>query len=364
MAIGRSNGSGTVYKLSGKRKRPFRAVITTGWEIVPDKDGKPKTRQIRTTIGYFSTRDEATAALIQHNSNPYSMNLSTTFSELYYRWYESEEPRMSESSKTTYQAAYSKCASLWNKPFAELTLDDLQYVIDNNAENGCAFPTIKPIRGLFRKLYAFALPRDLAKRDLADFVDVSKYYDSYTPTEKRNFTDSEISMFWDLSEESDGAKIALMLIYSGMRIGEFLNLKKSDVSISERFASVTRSKTKAGIRKVPLAKKTLDFWRHFADKENTTDYFITIDNRDFSGTAQERGYRRFRDSVWNPLLESLGMPERRPHETRHTTATLLHRKEIHQPKVNAILGHSGTSLSERTYTHLSIKDLLPEIDKI
>lgn len=364
MAIGRSNGAGTVYKLSGKRKRPFRAVITTGWEIVEGTDGKPKSRQIRATIGYFSTRDEALQALIQHNANPLSMNLGTTFSEIYYRWYESEEPKMSESSKQTYKSTYAKTSFLWEKPFSEITLDDLQFVIDSNAKAGCDFPTLKPIRTLFRKLYAFALPRDLAKRNLGDFVDVSKYYDSYTPGEKRAFTDEEIESIWEIADESESAKLALMLIYSGMRIGEFLNLTKEDVSLSERFAEITRSKTKAGIRKVPLAKKTLAFWRYFAEKENTTDFFITIDNKDFSGTAQERGYRRFRDSVWNPLIESLGMPERRPHETRHTTATLLHRKEIHQPKVNAILGHSGTSLSERTYTHLSIKDLLPEIDKI
>lgn len=364
MAIGRKNGGGTVYKLSGKRSRPFRAVITTGWEIVTGKDGKPKSRQIRATIGYFSTRDEALQALISHNANPLSMNLGTTFSEIYYRWYESEESKMSESSKQTYKSTYAKTSFLWEKPFSEITLDDLQYVIDSNAKAGCDFPTLKPIRTLFRKLYAFALPRDLAKRNLGDFVDVSKYYDSYTPGEKRAFTDEEIESIWEIADESESAKLALMLIYSGMRIGELLNLKKEDVSISGRFAQVTKSKTRAGIRQVPIARKTLDFWKHFAEKDNHTDFFITINGKDFSGTAQQPGYHRFRDSVWNPLVESLGMNERRPHETRHTCATLLHRAEIHAPKVNAILGHSGMSLSEKTYTHLTIKDLIPEIDKI
>ena len=43
--------------------------------------------------------------------------------------------------------------------------------------------------------------------------------------------------------------VILMLIYSGVRIGELLVLKKENVSLSEKWFDVTASKTEAGIQR-------------------------------------------------------------------------------------------------------------------
>ena len=56
------NGYGSVYKLSGKRRRPFVASITTGQD---ELTGKQK-RQI---LGYYATRKEAMQALADYNTN-------------------------------------------------------------------------------------------------------------------------------------------------------------------------------------------------------------------------------------------------------------------------------------------------------
>ena len=56
------NGYGTVYKLSGKRRNPWIARKTTGWEIDP-KTGKAKQRYV--TIGYYPTRKDALNALAE-----------------------------------------------------------------------------------------------------------------------------------------------------------------------------------------------------------------------------------------------------------------------------------------------------------
>lgn len=56
------NGYGTVYKLSGNRRRPWIARKTIGWS----EEGK----QLYYTIGYFKTRAEAMAALAEYNKNP------------------------------------------------------------------------------------------------------------------------------------------------------------------------------------------------------------------------------------------------------------------------------------------------------
>lgn len=52
----RPNKAGTVIKLSGKRRRPWCAKITTGKDIITG-------RQIQEPIGYYETWQEADDAL-------------------------------------------------------------------------------------------------------------------------------------------------------------------------------------------------------------------------------------------------------------------------------------------------------------
>ena len=55
----------------------------------------------------------------------------------------------------------------------------------------------------------------------------------------------------------------------------------------------------------------------------------------------------------------------RPHDTRHTTISLLATAKVSQTVIKMIVGHSGAmTLTEKTYTHLEVKTLLEAINKI
>lgn len=49
--------------------------------------------------------------------------------------------------------------------------------------------------------------------------------------------------------------VVLMLIYSGCRISELLDLKKENVYLKGRCFKIVEAKTAAGIRTVPIAEK-------------------------------------------------------------------------------------------------------------
>ena len=51
----------------------------------------------------------------------------------------------------------------------------------------------------------------------------------------------------------------LILIYTGCRIGELLELKKEDIHLDERWFYVKEAKTQAGIREVPIAEKIVGY---------------------------------------------------------------------------------------------------------
>ena len=53
------NGYGAVIKLGGKRRKPFAARVTVGYEEIGQKNGVPQVRQKVKYIGYFEKRKYA-----------------------------------------------------------------------------------------------------------------------------------------------------------------------------------------------------------------------------------------------------------------------------------------------------------------
>ena len=79
------SGYGSIYKLSGNRRKPYRVRITTGWEVDMET---MKCNQVRKTIGYAKTRQEAIQMLAEYHHHPLDLNETrTTFYEVYERYY-------------------------------------------------------------------------------------------------------------------------------------------------------------------------------------------------------------------------------------------------------------------------------------
>lgn len=67
------NGYGTVYKLSGNRRRPFVAAVPVGFK----ENGKVDQK----TIGYFAKKPEALQALAEYNEKKKGISASADFKE-------------------------------------------------------------------------------------------------------------------------------------------------------------------------------------------------------------------------------------------------------------------------------------------
>ena len=157
-------------------------------------------------------------------------------------------------------------------------------------------------------------------------------------------------------QENKYYKIILMLLYNGVRISEFLNLKKENVHLDEQYFDVISSKTENGIRKVPIADKLLPFYRAWYESCPGSSYLLhTEDGKKFT-------YRNYYDSYWHPLTEQLGI-DRTPHCTRHTCISMLSEAKVQETIIKKIVGHSGAmTLTERVYTHLDMQVLIDTIN--
>ena len=72
------NRFGTISKLSGNRRNPFRARVFEGYT----NDGK----QIYKNIGYYEKYQDALTALVEYHKNPLDFQADITFEELYEKW--------------------------------------------------------------------------------------------------------------------------------------------------------------------------------------------------------------------------------------------------------------------------------------
>ena len=65
------NGYGSVYKLSGKRRKPWTARITVGMNF--DLERRKAWQKFR-YLGFYATKSEALSALANYNDAPYDVD--------------------------------------------------------------------------------------------------------------------------------------------------------------------------------------------------------------------------------------------------------------------------------------------------
>lgn len=346
------NGYGSVYKLPGKRRCPYRAIVTDRW-VLDSATGKPK--QLRKTIGYYETKSEALAALADYNKSPYDLDASkVTLIEAYEKWSAEHFPEISESNRKGYRAAWLLCEPIAQKRMVDIKLDDLQYIADNSGKNS---PTLKKYKILLSGIYKYAVIHDIVPADMnkVTYLNINKAGNP-DRRDRTPFSTSEIQKLWKCKDTSVYCNVILILIYSGCRISELLELKKENVNLQEKWFDIKRSKTAAGVRRVPIAEKILPFFEYWYNL-NDCEYLIsTPDGKPFE-------YRNYYDSYWKPFMEQFSM-EHRPHDTRHTCISLLAAADVDERIIKKIVGHKGQGVTETVYTHYEMQTLADAINKI
>ena len=339
------NGYGSIFQMKDRpRRNPWRVRVTTGW----NENGKQQYK----IIGNYPTRTEAMKALVDYHENPYSIEQNITFAELYNKWSADKFDSISHSNALAYKASFSVCESLYNMQFVQIRKNHLQAVVDKCGKN---YPTLRKLKVLFNQMYKYAQENDVCEKDYSQFVDIAKHKER---VEEKHipFTDAEISRLWEEKDRNEYISTILMLLYSGVRVGELLDLKKENVHLEEQYFDVVESKTESGIRKVPIADRTMPFFE--AWMQNESNYLIC------NKKGEKFVYSTYMRYYWQPLMKQLEF-EHLPHDTRHTTISLLARAEVNQTIIKRIVGHSGAmNLTEKVYTHFDIQQLVTAINLI
>lgn len=339
------NGYGTVFKLSGNRRNPYIARVTVGWT----DDGK----QIREVVGYYPTRQAALNALAEYNTAPYDISKAKmTFADVYNEVMKDSDS-FSLSAIKTYKAGYKYFADIHEMPFKDIKFIHLQKCVDKN-KNG--YQSRRLMKKTAAKMYSWAIKYDLTDKDYSKMIELGDT--NKTATERQPFSSEEIQTLWKYADEYY-IKVVLVLIYTGVRINELLNLLKENVYLDEQYFKVIDSKTAAGVREVPIADKILPFFKYFYGYSETEYLMSTATN-----PAQRLNYDNWQRKIWREIMKNLDM-KHTTHETRHTCISQMTIHNVNPTTIKFIVGHKSImSLTEKIYTHIPMSEKIKAVNTI
>jgi site-specific recombinase XerD len=332
----RANGSGTIFKLPGKRARPWVA------------------QRNRVYLGTFKTYAEAQKALELTTDTEVNSKYNLTFAQVYEQWRPVHAREVSTSQMACYATAFKQSATLHERKFRTLRKSDFMSVLLPMEEAGMSKSSCEKLKQLFGQLSKWAMDEGIVNQNHAKNVRTTAEQKSI----KKAFTEDQIRAIQQAT--SRARPIALILIATGARTIELFNVPLADCYEDYIIAG---SKAKKGQpvkrRVIPVSDIGKDAYQDLLQAAKASGKPRLID-----------GYNGNRDSVnfqkrdFTELMVEIGATDMTPYSCRHTFSTLAVKAGITPAMLARMMGHEDIKTTDKHYTHLDAEDILQEISKI
>lgn len=371
----RGQGEGTISK---RPDGTWWARITVG----RTPDGKQKRKAF-----YGKTRKEVqeklTAALNDINNNTYIEPSKMTVEQWMLTWL--RDYKKNSVKPKTYAAYESHIKNhivpdLGDCILSQLRNDMVQRFVNNLAEKGLKSMTIERVVGTLKTGLMQAVDNELLAKNPASRIKMPM-------KEERNarvLTIQEQELFIETAKEHRNGEIFILILGTGLRIGEALALTWSDIDFENQILSVNRTqieycihnngettyhreysspKTKAGKRTIPLIPNLIEMLLELKQQRMR-------EKKQFKEAYQDTGllFCNYYGVSLNyssvvkkmkSICKKTGLEGVHPHTLRHTFATRGLENGIDLKVMQELLGHSKISMTADLYTHV-----LPETKKI
>lgn len=323
----RPKGSGSVYKLSGTRAKPWAAM--TGEKVL---------------LGTYATSGEAVEALDSYNAQKLPVDRNRyTLAQVWQSFQESPAwGKLSDKGREGLLSAWKRLEPLAGRKAVSIGVCDYQEILDtamktprykaytaeeiagmteSQRERYMELVSQPPeplgydgknrIKQLVSHLYNEMIRLQITKENLSNVLVLPVQQ----ARKKRNFTAEEKAIL-KAHDDDEVVKIILIYIGTGMRLNELLRLPKDHVDLKRRILT-GGSKTEAGRnRVVPILDTVYPYVEYFYSRSRK--YLIEENGR----AIRDDTFRRYR---FYPKLEELGIQYQEdgktvltPHRARHT----------------------------------------------
>jgi len=261
---------------------------------------------------------------------------------------------------------YHILPALGNIKLKDLSIDRIQMFYNNETENGTSPRMVQYIHSVLRRSLNFALRWGLLVRNPA----LGAIRPKLLKTEMKTLNGDQVRVFLSAAKGTRNEALFWIAVSTGLREGEILGLKWSDLDWKTKRLQVKRQlqrlkgeglvltepKSAAGKRLIILSSATLTVLQKHLNLQQ--------EEKMFAGENWQENDLIFPSTLGTPLdpsnmskdfkdtLKMARLPNIRFHDLRHTAASLMLLQGIHPKIVQERLGHSDISLTLNTYSHV------------
>lgn len=341
MAKRRGKGEGSIYR----RKDGLWAG-----QYRIETDNGPKTKYI-----YSKSRREVAkklaAAIAERDKGLVFDSESLTLEEYLSRWLRSVKGTIRPRAYLRYEQScrlhINPC--LGSTKLHKLKPMQLQDLYRKKLDSGLAPRSVQIVHATLNKALKQAVGWLLIPTNPAESAKSPKA----SVREMTPLSEEQAKIFLKTAKGDKLEALYVLAITTGMRQGELLGLRWSDVDLDTGIVRVKRTvyngqihppKTKRGNRSIALTKEAVVA---LLNHEKRSEWVFS------TKTGNTLSCQNINQRSWKPLLKKAGLPTNtRFHDLRHTAATLLLTKGVHPKIVQELLGHSSISITLDTYSHV------------
>lgn len=240
--------------------------------------------------------------------------------------------------------------ALGERPLRSVRRSDVQHLVRALAEDK-APGTVRNIYEVTAKVFAAAVYDRLITHSPCERITLPKAPDAEVVPP----TVADVAALADAIAPRYRAAVVL-LAGSGLRIGELLGAKVSDVDFLRRTIRVERQRLQSGavaapktarsVRTVPLGGVVVDRLAAHLAAYPSSEWLFTQQN---GAPVPYRQWTR----AWRPAVRAAGLAEEMTtHDLRHLFASALIAGGASVKQVQTVLGHSSAVITLRVYSHL------------
>lgn len=383
-ARSKANGEGTIYKFTKNNKTYYRGMLSIGY----DESGKlirksftgSKKQDVVNKMAEYKTKN---------NNGLLPSNDKITLQQWFHIWlFDFRINDLKPSSLERYEGIYRNY--IYNSPIGKKALTnlraaDIQSYYNALTSSGKSPSNIRMINKALKASLNEALKQNYIVKNYCDSITlpkVSKNEDIvvFTKEEQKN-----------LILYLNGHKLKMLIVMAlgtGLRQGELLALKWSDIDFANNTVSVSKSiklvylvdkdgnrkssileqtpKTKSSLRTIPVPSNIIDELKLYKEEQEKNSKNELYENNDIVFADDTGNYldSRYLSKRYTKLLKEAKIDYKKFHSLRHTYATRLFEAGIPIKTVQVLMGHSDIKTTMNIYTHVMPEEKTKAVEKL
>lgn len=374
------------------------------WEVSEELHKDPITGKRKRITARGKTKPEAKAKIEKKIKEVTEYGLTTnpeqsriTFEQLAHEWLQTHKKNMKHSAQRSREYHVKRFGKYLAKvEVRNVTKKMYQNVIDRMETDGYSFNTIYAAHAVAKNIFKQAIAWDVIKSSPADMAIMPKQKVTIEQLEKDKIAEDylereELKQFLSVIDQKglpNDDIIFTLLAFTGMRVGELLALKWTDIDYVTKEISITKTifnidgskdeyklltpKTKTSIRKISFDDRIAQLLKRYKQRQNEQkikirshwhdeDFIITRED----GYPMSPRFVHYRMKRLEKKLHKEGLEKKlHPHILRHTHTSMLTEAGVDLRAIMQRLGHTDAKTTLSVYTHVTEKMKTDAADKL